>query len=78
LTRILLADDHAIFRKGVSQILTSELPGVETGEAANAQQAISAVQGKQWDLLILDVTMPSAAGWISSKTSNPSGPSCRS
>ncbi len=60
--RILLADDHAIFRKGVSEILTREVPGVEIGEAANAQQAISAVQGKQWDLLILDVTMPSRSG----------------
>lgn len=62
MTRILLADDHAILRKGLNQILTHEVHDLEIGEAANTQQALSAVQAKQWDLLILDITMPGRSG----------------
>jgi two-component system, NarL family, invasion response regulator UvrY len=40
----------------------TELQDVQIGEAANAQQVISAVQNEEWDLLILDVTMPGRSG----------------
>lgn len=60
--RILIADDHAILRRGLKEILVREFKGVECGEAGNAQQVLSEVQRKSWDLVILDVTMPGRSG----------------
>jgi two-component system, NarL family, invasion response regulator UvrY len=60
--RILIADDHAILRRGLEEILTRELKGAVCGEAADAQHALSQVQDQAWDLVILDVTMPGRSG----------------
>jgi DNA-binding NarL/FixJ family response regulator len=60
--RILIADDHAILRRGLIEILTHELKDAVCGEAENAQQALAQVQGHDWDLAILDVTMPGRSG----------------
>ena len=60
--RILIADDHAILRRGLKEILVRELEGVECGEAGSAQQVLSEVQSDNWDLLILDVMMPGRSG----------------
>jgi len=60
--RILIADDHAILRRGLREILQRELPGVVSGEAADAAEVLAEVQRQDWDLLILDVTMPGRSG----------------
>jgi DNA-binding NarL/FixJ family response regulator len=60
--RILIADDHAILRRGLKEILVRELESVECGEAGSAQQVLSEVQSDNWDLLILDVMMPGRSG----------------
>jgi len=60
--RILIADDHPIVRRGLKEILVRELEGATCGEAGNAQQVLSEVQSHDWDLLILDVTMPGRSG----------------
>lgn len=60
--RVLIADDHAILRRGLREILTHELEGVLCGEAENAQQVLAQVQSQNWDLLILDITMPGRSG----------------
>ena len=60
--RVLIADDHAIVRRGLIEILTGELKGAVCGEAENAEQALAQVQGHGWDLVILDVTMPGRSG----------------
>jgi len=60
--RILIADDHAILRRGLKEILVRELASVECGEAGSAQQVLSEVQSVDWDLLILDVMMPGRSG----------------
>jgi DNA-binding NarL/FixJ family response regulator len=62
MTAILIADDHAIVRRGLCEILMRELQGVVCGEAGNSQEVVSAVQSKDWDLVILDVTMPGRSG----------------
>jgi DNA-binding NarL/FixJ family response regulator len=61
-TRILIADDHPILRRGLKEILLRELEGAMCGEAGNAQQVLSEVQSQDWDLVILDVTMPGRSG----------------
>ncbi len=60
--RILIADDHPILRRGLKEILVRELDGAICGEAGNAQQVLSEVQSQEWDLVILDVTMPGRSG----------------
>jgi len=60
--RILIADDHAILRKGLKEILVRELQGAVCGEAEDAQQVVAQVRGHDWDLVMLDITMPGRSG----------------
>lgn len=60
--RVLIADDHAILRRGLEEILVRELEGVVCGEAENAQQVFAQFQNHAWDLVILDLTMPGRSG----------------
>ena len=60
--KILIADDHAIVRRGLREFLESELRSTEFGEAQNSQQVLLQVRRQQWDLLILDITMPGRSG----------------
>jgi len=60
--RVLIADDHAILRRGLIDILTRGLDGVVCGEAEDANQALAQVAQHDWDLVILDVTMPGRSG----------------
>jgi two-component system invasion response regulator UvrY len=59
---ILIADDHAILRSGLKELLVRHLENAVCGEAENAQQALTQVQQRHWDLLILDITMPGRSG----------------
>lgn len=62
MTRILIADDHAIVRRGLKQILEEE-PGLEVqGEAQNAQEVLEYLRKQKWDLVILDISMPGRSG----------------
>jgi two-component system response regulator NreC len=61
-TRILIADDHAVFRSGLKVLLENE-PDLEVvGETGNGFDTIRAVAEKDLDVLLLDVTMPGLAG----------------
>ena len=59
---ILLADDHAILRRGLRALLERE-PGMEVlGEAADGRETIKAVGELQPDVVVLDITMPNLNG----------------
>ncbi len=60
--RVLIADDHAILRRGLKEILTREFDAVTCGEAENAQQVLVEIEAHPWDVLILDVSMPGRSG----------------
>ena len=60
--RILIADDHAILCRGLKEILVRELPEVVCGEAEDAQQVLLQVQSDDWDLVMLDITIPGRSG----------------
>jgi len=62
LIRVLIADDHAVVRRGLTEILVRELEGAVCDEAENAEQAITKVRGQDWDLVILDIAMPGRSG----------------
>jgi DNA-binding NarL/FixJ family response regulator len=60
--RILLADDHAIVRKGLSQIILDEYPSAHIGEAGDVESLISSVLKSEWDIVICDISMPGRSG----------------
>jgi DNA-binding NarL/FixJ family response regulator len=60
--RILIADDHAVVRQGLKQILADEFRHAVFGEASNAGEAITRVFSEPWDVVVLDVTMPGRTG----------------
>ena len=60
--RILIADDHAIVRQGLRQIL-SETDDMEVaGEAANGVQVVQMAREQAWDVVLMDVSMPDRNG----------------
>lgn len=62
MTRILIADDHPILRRGLKDMLSREVAGAICGEAGNAQEVFSKMHDQNWDLVVLDVTMPGRSG----------------
>jgi two-component system invasion response regulator UvrY len=58
----LIADDHAILRRGLKEILARELSCATFGEAGDAQQVLALIRSETWDLLILDISMPGRSG----------------
>lgn len=60
--RVLLADDHAIIRDGVKQLLADTDDLVVAGEAASGAEVLRLVAAKDWDLLVLDISMPGKNG----------------
>src|SRR5580693_9138854 len=60
--KILLADDHAVVRHGLKQILTDAFKRATYGEARNAQEALDLVWKQEWDVVVLDITMPGRNG----------------
>jgi two-component system invasion response regulator UvrY len=60
--RILIADDHAVVRRGLKQILAENFKRAVFGEAANSQDALERVWKEPWDIVILDLTMPGRSG----------------
>src|SRR6202167_1618447 len=60
--RILIADDHAVVRRGLRQILAEAFKRAVFGEAANSQEVLDRVWKEPWDIVILDLTMPGRSG----------------
>ena len=60
--RVLIADDHAILRRGLLEILKAAFKDAVFGEAETGQQALKSVWKENWDVLVLDVTMPGRSG----------------
>ena len=60
--KILIADDHAIVREGLKQILSDTGDLVVAGEATNGQEVLELIRHEEWDLIILDLAMPGRDG----------------
>ena len=60
--RILLADDHAIVRNGLKQIIAGAADMAVVGEAANGADVLELARKLEFDLLLLDMTMPGVSG----------------
>jgi two-component system, NarL family, invasion response regulator UvrY len=60
--KVLIVDDHAIVRRGLQQIIAEESDRWESAEAGNATQAMHLIRQKNWDAVVLDLTMPDKNG----------------
>ena len=60
--KILIADDHAVVRKGLRQILLEEYPSAQIGEVADAENLLSEVIKGDWNIVICDMNMPGRSG----------------
>lgn len=61
--RFLIADDHAILRAGIKQILLTEFPSAIIEEASNAEELIKTIRKEEkWSMVISDLTMPGGSG----------------
>jgi DNA-binding NarL/FixJ family response regulator len=60
--KILIADDHAIVREGLKQIVAEERDIVVAGEAENAAGLMELLAKEKWNLIVLDINMPGKSG----------------
>jgi len=60
--KILIADDHPIFRAGLKEILGKEKDVEVIGEADNGRKALELARKQRWDVVLLDLTMPGKDG----------------
>ncbi|MBO9636680.1 response regulator transcription factor [Siphonobacter aquaeclarae] len=66
--RVLVADDHAVVRKGIRMLLEDEDSVEIVGEAADGQEAIDRIPETKPDVVMLDITMPNVSGIEAAKT----------
>ena len=60
--RILIADDHAIVRRGLKHIVSEQPDMTVAGEAENARRVLDLVRTDKWDVIVLDINMPGRSG----------------
>lgn len=60
--KILIADDHAVVRKGLKQILVEAFPSAHIEEVGDAEALIKKIIKSEWDVVISDLTMPGRSG----------------
>jgi two-component system invasion response regulator UvrY len=61
-TRILIADDHAVLRQGLKTILAEDMPDAKFGEAGTVRETLDRLGQQRWDVLVLDIFMPEGGG----------------
>jgi DNA-binding NarL/FixJ family response regulator len=60
--KILIADDHPIVRAGLKQVIEKSPDMKVAGEALNGQEVLDRVSREEWDIVILDFSMPGKSG----------------
>jgi len=59
---IQIADDHAIVRRGLKEILGDAFPGAQFSESSNGDEVLSRLVASKHDVLLLDINMPGRSG----------------
>jgi two-component system invasion response regulator UvrY len=60
--RILLVDDHPVVRQGIRTILVDRFRDASVAEAGDAHGALREVQNSEWDIVLLDISLPGPSG----------------
>lgn len=62
MSRVLIADDHAVVRAGYKQFLEADASIADVGEASSGSATLDALRRQEWDLLLMDIHMPDRSG----------------
>ena len=62
MTRLLVVDDHEIVRAGVKRLLAEVSEFTVAGEAGSGADAVNMVRESDWDVVLLDISMPDMNG----------------
>ena len=62
MTRVLIADDHEVVRRGLKELLADEFAQLQIGEARTAPETLALAQSREWDIVLLDLNMPGRSG----------------
>jgi two-component system, NarL family, invasion response regulator UvrY len=62
MSRVLIADDHAVVRAGLRQFLEADSAATLIGEAATGNETLDQLRKQTWDLVLLDIHMPDRSG----------------
>jgi len=62
--RVMIVDDHETVRRGLKQIFADAFPKVEAGEATNSREALELILAQDWDLILLDISIPGHGGMV--------------
>ncbi|TMQ61989.1 MAG: response regulator transcription factor [Candidatus Eisenbacteria bacterium] len=60
--RVLIADDHAVLRRGLADVLSEERDMVVRGEAGSCREVLSKLRQGEWDVVVLDLNFPDGNG----------------
>jgi len=61
-TRIIIADDHTIFREGLKQVIARTATMTVAAEAADGAEPLARIRSEEFDLVILDISLPGRSG----------------
>ena len=64
MNKVLIADDHAVVRRGLIQTINDEPDFRVAGEARNAQEALDLIAARRFDVVVLDITLPDRNGLL--------------
>jgi len=62
MTKVLIIDDHEIFRQGLKKIISENFHDVQFAEAVSAEEAFSLYSKENWDIVITDINLPGRSG----------------
>ena len=62
MSRVLIADDHAVVRAGYRQFLEEEPSISDIGESSSGSETLDILRRQEWDLLLMDIHMPDRSG----------------
>src|ERR1035437_5594660 len=62
MVRLLIVDDHPLVRRGIVEVLAEAFPGGRIAQASDGAEALQAVYDGDWDLVVLDLSLPGRTG----------------
>jgi len=62
--KVFVADDHAVVREGIKRIIEETADMVVAGEAVNGWEVLDKARGGDYDVVVLDISMPGKHGLV--------------